>query len=140
MDIMDFLESEDLKNIAYSEKPLIIFPFNVFGNIAPISLLLSKLRLMNTDFLISVYKNDSSTIEMRRKYYLNCGYNNLETIKDQTGFLFKSHEGLYTVAYDKYYLINLLGAFGFVVETLESKYGFAIYAKLEVAKNVSNKN
>lgn len=129
IDILDFFDQEHLMQFENSKKPIIIFPFNVIGNIAPVSLLLSKLKMHNLDLLISIYNNDTDTIEMRRQYYMNCGYNDIKEDRDATGFLFKSEEGLYTIAYDELYLKNLLTAYGFKVKITKSKYGLVIHAK-----------
>lgn len=124
---MDFLEKEHIERLKEKYKIIIIFPFNVFGNIAPISLVLCKLRAHKIDFLLFVYKNNDETIQMRKQYYKNCGYKEIEICKNAMGILFKSREGLYTIAYHKEYLYSLLKAFDFDVCVSESKYGFVFY-------------
>ena len=112
-------------------KPVFIFPFNLIGNIAPISLLFSKFRLLQYDLIVSIYKTDAPTNEMRKMYYTNCGYKKLEIRHDQLkGVIFQSTEGLYTVAYSPEYLISLLKVIGFTVTTYQSgQYGIILHAK-----------
>lgn len=112
------------------DRPVFFLPFNLFGNIAPISLLLVKLRQIQADLLISIYNTSPETNQMRHNYYLNCGYKNIVTRADETGVVFSSDEGLYTVAYDKHYLTELFQRLGFNVSTMDSgKYGYILYAK-----------
>lgn len=111
------------------KKPVFFLPFNLFGNIAPISLLLARLRQIKADLLISIYKTDDKTNEMRLAYYERCGYKNIETRKDETGYVFSSAEGLYTVAYEKNYITGLIKSFGFSVTTMESgQHGYLLHA------------
>ncbi len=105
------------------DKPILIFPFNVFGNIAPISYLLAKLKLFSMDFIISSYKINTTTNNVREAYYRNCGYHDLQKIESSFGVTFKSKMGLHTIAYSQVYLCSLLQAFGFTVSVLEAEHG-----------------
>lgn len=112
-----------------NEKPIFLLPFNLFGNIAPISLLIAKLREQNFDLLISIYKTDDKTNLMRQAYYSNCGYKAITVTKDETGLVFSSNEGLYTIAYDIRYLSELFQRFGFNISTISTgDYGYLLRA------------
>lgn len=112
-----------------NERPIFLLPFNLFGNIAPISLLLARLQKFQAHLLISIYKTDEPTNRVRHDYYSNCGYKELNHRTDHTGHVFSSDEGLYTVAYDLTYLTALLQCFGFHITVTESgKYGYIIHA------------
>jgi hypothetical protein len=94
--------------------PVIIFPFNVFGNIAPITELLCRLHaIRGATSLISIYKTDEETNQMRKDYYEKCGYENIQSSEDETGMWFTSDQGLYTVAYSSTYLLKLFTSLGF---------------------------
>jgi WD40 repeat protein len=129
VDILD-LKPEDLA-FNGEDRPIFIFPFNLLGNIAPISLLFSKLLYLGYDFMVSIYKTDSPTNTMRLAYYQNCGYKSIAMNEDDKGnIIFSSDEGLYTVAYSQRYLAKLLSAMGFKVSTSESsEYGLMLYAQ-----------
>lgn len=114
-----------------NDHPIFIFPFNLLGNIAPISLLFTKLRAFSYDFIVSIYRLDSDTEKMRLAYYTNCGYTNINVNTDSKGNVtFSSPDGLYSVAYNRKYLEDLLATLGFKVKTYQSsKHGLMLYAK-----------
>lgn len=113
------------------DRPILIFPFNLLGNIAPISLLFSKLRAFSYDFIVSIYRLDNGTETMRRAYYTKCGYKDIQVQTDEKGNVtFSSADGLYSVAYSAPYLTALLSELGFEVMNAPcSKHGSMIYAK-----------
>jgi len=127
------LDSGELELLP-ADQPVMIFPFNVIGNVAPISALFTNLRLLNMSMLISIYKNDAASIAMRREYYESCEYKHIQMQNDPngTGVVFRSDEGLYTVAYDQSYLVKLLSAIGFnviVSDEKASEYGHMLCAQ-----------
>ena len=137
LNVMDFLDKEYIEKLPQDGNKVIIFPFNVFGNIAPISLLLSKLKTHNMDFLISIYKNDPKTVIMRKEYYKNCGYKKIEMYEDEFGSSFQSSEGLYTIAYNEVYLSNLIKAFGFNVDVSQSEYGLVFHGRINKIEKIN---
>lgn len=111
------------------EVPIFFLPFNLFGNIAPVILFITRLREQNFDVVISIYKTDAKTNTMRRTYYENCGYKAINLFQDVTGNTFYSEEGLYTVAYDPEYLVKLFKQVGFQVTlTNAGNYGYLLSA------------
>lgn len=110
------------------KRPLMIFPFNVIGNVAPISLLLLRLRLLEIDLAVSIYKTTDIVNEIRKEYYETCGYTDVIYKQDFLGTYFVSENGLYTVAYHDDYVISLLNYFGFDTEKLKNELGFVIHA------------
>jgi len=123
------VKKSDLK-LSEEEKPLLFLPFNLFGNIAPIALLLARFRRLGIDVAVSLYKTDDRTKEMRKTYYSNCGYNQLTEHSHPTGSYFRASEGLYTVAYDHNYLMDLFEAFGFKASMINAgDFGVVLYAR-----------
>ncbi|MDF2940506.1 MAG: Serine/threonine protein kinase [Gammaproteobacteria bacterium] len=111
-----------------SQSPILLFPFNLFGNIAPISLLICRLVQARLECLISMYQNTPQALQMRRDYYTNCGYQHLESVEGPTGVVFKSDEGLYTVAYSEKYVGDLFRTFGYVVNVHYTTNGIVLHA------------
>jgi len=123
------IKKSDL-HLTMDDKPLLFLPFNLFGNVAPIAMLLARFRKLGIDVAISIYNTDTATSDMRKTYYTNCGYNFLSEKKHETGTYFFSNEGLYTVAYDHTYLTDLFHAFGFETSLINSgSYGATLYAR-----------
>ncbi len=126
-------------NIAQSEseKPLILFPFNLIGNVAPISKLICNMVTEKLDFVISLYTTTPRAVSMRRQYYENCGYRNIKhTIDPLKSSVFTSDTGMYTVAYDYAYIRNLLRSFGYLTNHYSIHNGNVIHATLRSPPDV----
>ena len=135
LDIVNFNESE-LAHLS-TERAVFMFPFNLLGNIAPIVKFMARFNHFGHDMLLSIYKTDEETNAIRLSYYKNCGYTNIRMIKNDQGVVFSSKEGLYTIAYDQDYLVNLLNAVGFTVNVFSSnRLGVVLHAMSSVAPNL----
>lgn len=107
--------------------PVIIFPFNSFGNIDDPKKASEAVRQCNMDFLILTYKTDDSSTQARNRYYQNCGYTGLFATRDDRGVRFTAAEGLNTFAYEEFYMKEIFGpGFSLVVHDI-SQVGIAYH-------------
>jgi hypothetical protein len=90
-----------------SNRILIFFPFNCFGNISNISNVINSLKKSGCHYLISTYKTDESTSKSRLDYYKNCEYKSLSSRTNEEGVVFTSQEGFKSVAYHPHWLKDL---------------------------------
>ncbi|MDD3645940.1 MAG: radical SAM protein [Candidatus Gracilibacteria bacterium] len=99
--------------IGASEKPLVLFPFNSFGNIENIRSTLLSFSALGFDLLISTYGTDDFSNEVRYNYYINCGYEGLQQNEGDESIVFSSNEGLHTSVYKEQWLRKLIKESGY---------------------------
>lgn len=108
-DLANHLKQYPLKSIDLPTHPLIVFPFNSFGNIEDPEKAARAVSNCSSDFLILTYRTDEYSTQLRKTYYQNCGYTGTTTLTDKRGIRFISSEGLNTVAYEGSYIRRLFG-------------------------------
>jgi hypothetical protein len=109
---------------------IVIFPFNSFGNLSnPVSAIKAAAQSV-LDIAIFTYGTDNASSQIRRQYYNNCNYSQLFMKKDAKGIFFSSKEGLYSYAYSKAFLNELLFEFGYKIKTSK----FARIGRLYIGK------
>lgn len=110
-------------------KPILgFFPFNSFGNMAEPKNVLKNFSEMNIDFIISTYKTDELSNNIREEYYKNCNFSNLIMQEDHEKVIFIANEGLRTFAYKEEYILDILKALNFKVRVFNfSSIGIAYY-------------
>lgn len=97
-------------------RPLVLFPFNCFGNLNRVEAVMQALSRLGADVLISTFKDDEETITIRKAYYQNCGYEtNLTHSRISNGVLIQADEGLRAYAYSIRYLKELFERHGFAL-------------------------
>jgi hypothetical protein len=109
-----------------TDKCLLLFPFNSFGNIASYERLVANLAESGIPFLISTYSTTKLATQLRREYYARCGYADIEVRRELAGVCIVGSEGLHSMAYYPDYLDSLLGRHGL-------KYATAPLAKIGIA-------
>lgn len=100
----------------HSARALVFFPFNCFGNVNSLSATVESLRDLGSDVIISTFKTDGVTSNIRKDYYEKCGYTNLEISSFPAGALITSNEGLRAYAYEADFLQQLFEENGFKLE------------------------
>jgi SAM-dependent methyltransferase len=98
------------------EKPLYIFPFNVFGNIGKSLKLISLMKLLNADFIVTSYRTDEHSSEVRQHYFEKCAFQDLHLEKSPFFTKFTSHEGLSSTACNQDYFSTLIEGLDLDVE------------------------
>ena len=98
----------DIRN---SQKQLVLFPFNSFGNIEKIRETLLSFSELWYDIFISTYWTDDESNKIRYSYYENCWYLWLKQINTDEEILFSSDEWLKSYVYKEKKLIMLLEQF-----------------------------
>ena len=118
------LSAENLESLFTGreiDNPVLIFPFNCFGNMANFEEVAGVLARLKRQFVIFSYGNDEQSDTAREKYYKNCGYKNVTMMKNDQGHRFVSPEGLNTIAYNKGFLTSFFKLKG--VELLSGNFG-----------------
>jgi len=98
-------EKSVLFNSNINKKKLIIFPFNVIGNIKKIDSLISSVRNLSADILVSTFQTNDYANYWRQKYYEKCCANILMHIEED-GVRFTSLGGLNSIAYNLNWFIE----------------------------------
>jgi hypothetical protein len=98
---------------------LLFFPFNSFGNMQSAISVVQSLKRSGLPFMISTYLTTPRANECRKQYYAACQYKGLEEVNDYRGIVFKSKDGLCTMAYHHDYLNGIFNAAGLQVETTQ---------------------
>lgn len=105
---------------------LIFYPFNCIGNMMGIGDAIDSLIKLNSPFLICTYKTDNESTRVRFDYYYRCEYARLTCVRQDSGVLFTSNDGLNTIALDQNWLINAFMERGVTVYPIPlSKIGVA---------------
>lgn len=94
-------------------RPIILFPFNCFGNLPQIDGTLLALRAVGVDLAISGFTPDAGSTQARTEYYANCGDNGLQSQETRSGTLISSADGLRSYAYSVEFMEGLLKPYGF---------------------------
>jgi SAM-dependent methyltransferase len=94
-----------------AKKTLILFPFNLFGNLPNQEEIIETCIRMNYEIFISSYTTDLTAFNERHAYYSNCGYSPLRYVDDGRQVKFSSELGLDTSAYSENYYKDLLQPF-----------------------------
>ena len=90
------------------KKTLILFPFNLLGNLQDFHLILANMIDIGQDFCFSTYKITKKVSKSRELYYSNCGCQNIRYSKTLIGDLFDSEDGLHSAAFKVSYIIDIL--------------------------------
>lgn len=93
--------------IPQEERVLCLFPFNALGNIGNVLDILARLNGLKYDVLISSYKTDTHTTQVRKEYFEKCHYTNLQITESESGVTFTSDEGLKSIGFNPAYLVDL---------------------------------
>lgn len=105
---------------------LIFYPFNCIGNMMGVSDVIDSLVNLNSPFLICTYKTDNESTRARFDYYYRCKYAQLTCVRQDSGILFTSSDGLSTIAHDQNWLIGTFMERGVTVYPIPlSKIGVA---------------
>ena len=99
----------------YSNRALVLFPFNCFGNLSCVESALDVLSTQEFDLLISTFETDKKTTHARKEYYENCGSQVAGITEDEDGVQIESIDGLKSFAPDPIWLETILARFGFVL-------------------------
>jgi len=94
--------------IPLNKKTLILFPFNLLGNLDDFHLVLDSIIDIGQDFCFSTYKFNDITIKARDNYYTNCGCKQVRYSTTPIGDLFDSKDGLHSAAFKIGYIVELL--------------------------------
>ena len=103
------ISAENLESLFVGKeisKPILVFPFNCFGNMTSFKEVVDTLIRLKKPFAVFSYGTDPYSDSVREKYYKSCGYKSIDKVVDITGHRFVSPEGLNTIAYEKDFLIN----------------------------------
>lgn len=106
VDDISFFEL-DSSHIFLQKKCLILFPFNLFGNLEE-EQTLNHLFTLRKDFIIVTYTFDEKAEKIRGNYYNNCQYTNVKFIKNDNFSTFTSDEGLHSTSYNQNFLKNMI--------------------------------
>src|SRR5579883_1915550 len=96
--------NESATPVGKNERVLCIFPFNALGNMGNLLEILNKVHELGYDVLISTYKIDEFSSQIREQYFVNCGYKNLRKEHTKHGLTFYSDEGLKSTAMNSAYV------------------------------------
>lgn len=97
--------------IQNKKKTLILFPFNLLGNLADFHIVLENMIDIGEDFCFSIYKINEEARKSRLKYYTNCGCQQIRYTSTPVGDLFNSKDGLHSASFKVSFIIDLLDAF-----------------------------
>jgi len=115
-----------------SNRFLLFFPFNSFGNMRDCNLVIGSLKRSKLPFLISTYLTTSEATSCRQKYYEACQYHGLKVTEDVDGVRFSADEGLCSVAYHADFLLGIFRSADLEVKGKKfSKIGIA-YSSLDL--------
>ena len=101
-DIADIIHPNDLG--VDVGRCLAFFPFNSFGNMPNPKPVVKSLAQSGLPFCVSSYRISQKATACRMKYYRNCGYGRIKTLRGRNGVRFSSLDGLNTIAYDPTFL------------------------------------
>ncbi len=91
-----------------AKKSLIVFPFNLLGNLSDFHIVLSNIMDIGQDFCFSVYKINDDVKKSRLEYYSKCGCQQIRYTTTPVGDLFDSVDGLHSSAFKVSYLVEML--------------------------------
>ncbi|MCB9065023.1 MAG: class I SAM-dependent methyltransferase [Chitinophagales bacterium] len=97
---------DDIKNFVrhmptQAGKMLMIFPFNIIGNLPNAEEILTKALKMSDGVIVFGYKNDFHTQSVRNDYYNSAGFEDITCITNKDGVRFTDKRGLNTIAYSE---------------------------------------
>lgn len=119
--ITDIADAPDRRTLAF-------FPFNCLGNVSQFEAALDSLKDSKVDVVVSTFKTDGTATKIRKAYYQNCGYEQLNSRLMKEGLLIVSDEGFHAMAYYFNWLVNAFEKRGFnLVATGESGAVGSIY-------------
>lgn len=100
---------ENLAQIVHTHRidpqsALVFFPFNSIGNMPDIRTVFAALKTAGACFMISTYRTSKKATSARKKYYVQCGYQEVKLATTEQGVCFTSQDGLCTWAYHPEYL------------------------------------
>lgn len=94
--------------IANYRKALIVYPFNLLGNLDDFHLILINMINIGQDFCFSTYKINPIAWQARNRYYSKCGCEGIRYSTTPIGDLFDSEDGLHSAAFKVGYLTDLI--------------------------------
>jgi hypothetical protein len=106
---------KDLHVLQSSRSAIAIFPFNCLGNVSRVDQVINSLKESNIDVLVSTFKTDAVSTKLRKNYYQECGFKNLNSRVVKRGLLMTSEEGFHALAYHSDYLIESFSKAGFAL-------------------------
>ncbi len=127
---MEEVSAERLHSLGgiLSERLLFFFPFNSFGNMENQLAVLDSIRKTKKSFLICSYRTTDDINTVRRAYYNNCGYSDIQETMSDEGIRFASTDGLDTMAYHPEYLRKQCEKMGMKLRVIDfSKIGIAYH-------------
>jgi hypothetical protein len=89
----------DLSLRLRDKKPLIFFPFNCLGNVSSFEAVLDSIQEAALPVVVSTFKTDALSTKIRKDYYRNCGFEQLNSRIMRQGLLMVSAEGFHAMAY-----------------------------------------
>jgi len=128
-------QQEALYNLArpfcVEHRVLLVFPFNSIGNmlrLRNVARQLASLARCGASLCISTYRTSQYASAARRRYYENCSYRNVVSRKLRRGTLFRSAEGLRSMAYTADYIVRTFRGVGVEMKVMPlARIGAAYY-------------
>lgn len=84
-----------------SGKTLLIFPFNIIGNLPDAVDIIRQSLQQSNGVLIFTYRTDFHTQSVRADYYMSAGFEDITCITNKEGVRFTDKQGLNTIAYSE---------------------------------------
>jgi hypothetical protein len=113
------------------QRHLLLFPFNSIGNIVDLEQVLANLYQIQMPFLFSSYQTTEYATNVRSEYYINCGYQQVGTVRSPEGICVTSSDGLRSFAYYPEYLEKVCRNHGlFITAAPFSAIGMAYMANV----------
>lgn len=112
---------------------LILFPFNCLGNVSRFEAVLDSIQESGVAVVVSTFKTDATSTKIRKEYYRNCGFEQLNSRILRQGLLMVSAEGFHAMAYHGDWLANAFRRRSFELKEryLDSSVGSIYYFKPE---------
>jgi hypothetical protein len=115
---MDNLLRDDISNIE-PRKCLVFLPFNCFGNLDKPARVAEKICKLSVPFFFTSYAISNSATLSRQKYYVACGFRDLQINSDSTSVVFTSPDGLHSAAYAPEYVTSLFSYYNIIANKLQ---------------------
>jgi SAM-dependent methyltransferase len=102
------------------EAPLLaLLPFNCIGNMVEPEETLASIVRCGFEMLICTYMTDLRATAVRRDYYAQCGYEGITVHEENRGVVFRSREGLRSIAFHPHVLKGMIVKCGSVLESID---------------------
>jgi SAM-dependent methyltransferase len=90
------------------KRALIVFPFNLLGNLQDFHIVLENMLDIGQDFCFSTYKFTDQVRKSRMHYYKSCGCQQIRYSTTPIGDLFDSEDGLHSAAFRVGYIVDII--------------------------------